>query len=234
MELLQAWWRARLTVPSGASWVKNLPQLNGSDVKSLDINQVARLQNIAGVDDMVGKLVQRLKDHNLLDNTYVIYTTDNGFHIGNHRLLPGKRCPYEEDVNIPLVIRGPGVPSGMTTEITNSHTDMAPTILQMLGVPPRDDFDGAPLAYTQDMINNNGKHQHVNVEFWDGGTAFKPNGYRNSKNLYYDNVYKALRLVAGDYSFYYAVWCNGEHEFYNMNVSQYTHPPSNQAQVSIH
>jgi N-acetylglucosamine-6-sulfatase len=101
-----------------------------------------RLGNIAAIDDMVAELIQKLDDHNILDNTYVVYTSDNGtfspikgprskskltphagFHIGNHRLSPGKRCPYEEDINIPLLIRGPNVPKGINSTITNSHTD---------------------------------------------------------------------------------------------------------------
>ena len=84
----------------------------------------ARLGNLAYVDDMVGSMVTKLQQRGLLDNTYVIFTSDNGkrmpqtssvkentakvplgFHIGNHRLPPGKRCPYEEDINIPLLIR---------------------------------------------------------------------------------------------------------------------------------
>ena len=207
--------------PSGVSWIKKLPKLTASDIQTCDANQVGRLQNIAGIDDLiVGPIIDKLKDHNILDNTYVIYTTDNGFHIGNHRLMPGKRCPYEEDINIPLVIRGPGMPKGVTTEITNSHTDLAPTILQMLGVPLRPDFDGAPIAYTESTLNANDKGEHVNVEFWDGNT-FKPKYYRKHNGVYANNTYKALRMAAGDHSLYYSVWCTNQKEFYNMDVSEH-------------
>lgn len=57
-------------------------------------------------------MISKLDGYGLLDNTYIIYTTDNGFHIGNHRLGAGKRCPYEEDINIPLLVRGPDVARG--------------------------------------------------------------------------------------------------------------------------
>jgi arylsulfatase A-like enzyme len=205
--------------PSGASWVMGLPRLTGAEIQTCDKNQVGRLQNIAGVDFMVGKMIDKLKEHNLLDNTYIVYTSDNGFHIGNHRLLPGKRCPYEEDINIPLLIRGPGVPAGVTSTITNSHTDMAPTILQMLGVSLRKDFDGRPIAYARDTMASDAKKpsEHVSVEFWDSGG--KPDGYKgkNIGKLYKDNSYKALRLISGGQSLYYSVWCDGEREFYDMN-----------------
>lgn len=145
----------------------------------------------------------------------------SGFHIGNHRLPPGKRCPYEEDINIPLLIRGPDVAQNVKTNMTNSHTDMAPTILKMLGVPLQDDFDGAPIGYTQAEVNagiSNSK-EHVNVEFWDWG-ELAPDGFRDPDNsrLYYNNTYKALRIVNPDDSFYYSKWCTNETEFFDMNA----------------
>lgn len=67
--------------PSGSSWVKHLPKLKPADIETCNKNHVGRLQNIAGVDFMVGKMMAKLKEHNLLENTYVIYTSDNGMHI---------------------------------------------------------------------------------------------------------------------------------------------------------
>lgn len=201
--------------PSGASWVYNLPQLDDSQIQICDNTQAHRLGNIAAIDAMVASFVQKLEHHGILDNTYIIYTTDNGFHIGNHRLLPGKRCPYEEDINIPLVIRGPDVPKGLQSNITNTHTDMAPTILQMLGVPARTEFDGAPIAYSQQEILTSTKNELVSVEFWNGG-AHTPIGFKHGS--YYNNTYKALRLMSDDYSLYYSTWCTGEREFYDMKL----------------
>ncbi|KAK3716550.1 hypothetical protein LTR37_006446 [Vermiconidia calcicola] len=203
---------------SGASWVRGLPKLKPEEIKAGDEMHVGRLQNMAGIDDMVGKLIDKLKQHDILDNTYIIYTSDNGFHIGNHRLKPGKRCPYEEDINVPLLIRGPNVPHGVTSKVASHHTNMAPTILKMLGVPMRPDFDGEPVDYTKATIDNTKPSEHVSVEFWDDG--FGPNGYRgvDSSKFYYNNTYKALRFWAGDYSFFYSVWCDNTREFYDMKT----------------
>jgi N-acetylglucosamine-6-sulfatase len=133
--------------------------------------------------------------------------------MGNHRLHAGKRCPYEEDINIPLLIRGPDVAKGVTSDIINSHTDMAPTILQMLGIPLRDEFDGAPIAYKAKELGASDKTELVNVEFWNSGDktpqAATPGSYSN-------NTYKALRLISDEYSFLYTKWCTGENEFYDM------------------
>jgi N-acetylglucosamine-6-sulfatase len=65
-------------VASGASWVSKLPKLNEKKLKNCDKTFGHRLGNIAAIDDMVGELVQRLDDHGILNNTYIIYTSDNG------------------------------------------------------------------------------------------------------------------------------------------------------------
>lgn len=203
--------------PSGASWVKDMPKLDDKGIETCDKTHRHRLGNVYAVDAMVGELIQKLEDHGILDNTYIVYTSDNGFHIGNHRLLPGKRCPYEEDINIPLLIRGPDVAKGVNSSIVNSHTDMAPTILQMLGVDTRDNFDGEPITYTEKTMSGSTKSEMVNVEFWTSGGA--PAGLSHSN--YYNNTYKALRLLSGNESFYYSTWCTNEREFYDMNADIY-------------
>ncbi|KAL8846554.1 MAG: hypothetical protein Q9221_008361 [Calogaya cf. arnoldii] len=96
--------------PSGASWIRNMPKQNAENVQYNDLYYRRRLQALQAVDDLVKGTIQRLKQNGILDDTYIIYSTDNGFHIGHHRLQPSKHYPYEEDINIPLVIRGPNIP----------------------------------------------------------------------------------------------------------------------------
>lgn len=67
-----------LTCPSGASWVYNMPQQTADQVAFGDQMYSHRLGNLAAIDDMVGKLIEKLDEHDLLDNTCIIYTTDNG------------------------------------------------------------------------------------------------------------------------------------------------------------
>jgi arylsulfatase A-like enzyme len=172
---------------------------------------------LQAVDELVDGIVSRLADHGVIDNTYIIYTTDNGFHIGQHRLQPGKQCGFEEDINIPLVIRGPAVPRGAISEIVSSHTDLAPTILGLIGAKPRDDFDGVAIPVTEKGLGEaeRGRHEHVNVEFW--GVALTEGKYGLA--IQRNNTYKALRLIGKGYNLYYAVWCNNEHEVYDLDVS---------------
>ena len=120
------------------------------------------------VDEIIDETVRRLEQYGILENTYIIYSTDNGFHIGQHRMQPGKSCGYEEDINIPLIIRGPGIPAGETTDIVTTHTDLAPTIFDIISIPPRQEFDGIPIPLTQTALleAKQNRYEHVNVEYW--------------------------------------------------------------------
>lgn len=147
----------------------------------------------------------------MLDNTYFLFSSDNGFHISQHRLHPGKECGYEDDIRVPFVIRGPGIPSGVVQSGVSSHSDLAPTILSLANLPLRSTFDGRAL----DVFNATGeaKHEHVGVEFWGIGT---PEDKYNNADLMLNNTYKSLRLESKAYSLYYSVWCTNEVEFYDM------------------
>jgi arylsulfatase A-like enzyme len=80
-------------------------------------------------------------------NTYLIFTSDNGYHMGEHRLghgsFPGgKNMPYEEDISVPLWIRGPGIPAGSTLSQLIGNVDIAPTFCEIANVTPGVDVDG--------------------------------------------------------------------------------------------
>lgn len=130
----------------------------------------ARLQALQAVDEMVENLIKRLEHHGVLDNTYIIYSADNGYHISQHRLNPGKECGFEEDINIPLIMRGPGVPIG-ESDIVTAHTDLVPTIMKIAGKGQREDFDGSaiPLDVASLQDPTLSRQEHVNVEFWGRG-----------------------------------------------------------------
>jgi N-acetylglucosamine-6-sulfatase len=161
--------------PSGASWIKKLAPLTDEVVRYNDEFYRLRLQSLQAVDELIQGLVNRLERYGILENTYFFYTTDNGYHISQHRLNPGKECGFEEDVNIPLIVRGPGVPIGEAGVVT-AHTDLAPTILKLAGADwGREDLDGRPIPLDKkdlDAEKEIGRWQeHVNVEFWGLGLA---------------------------------------------------------------
>jgi N-acetylglucosamine-6-sulfatase len=177
--------------------------------------QRARLRALQSVDEMIERLVNLLDSRGVLEETYIFFTTDNGFHASQHRMHPGKECGYETDIHIPLIIRGPGIPLNATTNIVTSHTDMAPTLLSVANAT-RPDFDGSPIPLLSSNTSTRG--EHINVEFWGIGLPEGKFGIAEPLGglSYPNNTYKALRLVSADYSIYYSVWCTGEHEFYDV------------------
>ena len=96
------------------SWLQTLPLLTDAEIASIDTLYRRQMQSLQAVDEAVAQLVLTLAQTGQLDNTYIIFTSDNGFHMGQHRLLPGKGMVYEEDIAVPFIVRGPGVPAGTT------------------------------------------------------------------------------------------------------------------------
>ena len=163
---------------------------------------------------MVDNLFAKLEEYDILDNTYIIFSSDNGFHIGQHRLAPGKTCGYEEDVNVPLIIRGPGVPKNVVSEAVSAHTDLTPTFFELAGIPQREEFDGIPIAIPGISGDNvKVKAEHASIEFWS--LRAPEQDFLGQVN----NTYKSVRLIGDNYNLYYSVWCSNEHELYDMSVS---------------
>ncbi|KAJ7466935.1 arylsulfatase [Mycena latifolia] len=210
-------------VPSSGSWIRDLPQLDQNTLDYNDAFYVARLQLLAGLDEMVGEVVSRLDAAGLLESTYIVYTTDNGFHIGQHRLQPGKSCPIEEDYIVPMIIRGPGVPAGEVVNTVTTHTDFAPTFFEMLGIALHDDFDGSPIPFTAAQISaaskDTSKSEHIDMEYW--GNLNGRNEGNSGSTVPTNNTYKSVRLIGPSYSLFYTVWCDNSHELYDMNADPY-------------
>ncbi|KAG2164969.1 hypothetical protein VTO58DRAFT_107968 [Aureobasidium pullulans] len=202
-------------VPSGANWIRALDQQNTTNVDWNDHFYRQRLRSLQAVDEMVDGLFERLKSHDLLDNTYIFYSSDNGFHIGQHRMQPGKSTGCEEDINIPLIVRGPNVPINETTRLVSSHTDIAATIFSIANIPLRDDFDGSPIPLTAPAIESaiSKRREHVQVEYW--GFAGGEGIY--DRRLHINNTFKGIRIFGEGYNLYYQIWCTNEHELYDMS-----------------
>ena len=207
----------------GASYYRHLPKLNDTMIEFNDEYQRRRLRALKSVDDMVGEIIEKLKATKQLENTYVVFTTDNGFHIGQHRMTGGKECGLETTIRIPFAVRGPGVEAGSVNPAISNHVDMSPTLMAIAGAPSRPDLDGAVIPWTDTLGGLNGevRREHSSVEFWgdamanmDGQTVspWGPKGWAN-------NTFYSLRLLGPDYNFYYCVWCTNEHEMYDMRVS---------------
>lgn len=108
----------------------------------LDYIQRNRLRTLLAVDEMVEEVISKMKSLKVEDNTYVIFLSDNGYHIGQFSLPWDKRQPYETDIRIPFFIKGPGVKKKQVVDVPVSAVDLLPTILELSDVEIPADVDG--------------------------------------------------------------------------------------------
>jgi N-acetylglucosamine-6-sulfatase len=113
-------------------WIKSLRRLSSDDIANINQRHENRIESLQAVDDLVGAVVSTLGEKpGVLSNTYIVFTSDNGWHHGEHRIRQGKARPYEESVRVPLVIRGPGVQTSSSTDNLVLNTDYFPTFMDL-------------------------------------------------------------------------------------------------------
>jgi N-acetylglucosamine-6-sulfatase len=126
--------------------VRNAGRISEEEASNIDDYYQKRLESMLAVDEMVASLVEELEAAGELENTYIFFTSDNGWQDGEHRIRSGKNRPYEESAHVPLFVRGPGVPTGSKLESLALNTDFAPTFAELAGVSfPTDGRSLAPL-----------------------------------------------------------------------------------------
>jgi len=125
--------------------VQNLPRFTDEETAAIDRLYQRRIESLQAVDRGVADLVGTLRALGQLKHTYVVFASDNGFHLGQHRLPAGKEMPYDTDVHVPLVVRGPGIPAGRHVDVMGNNADLAPTFAAMAGAGRSRRWDGRSL-----------------------------------------------------------------------------------------
>lgn len=128
------------------AWLRNHAPLGEAQIERIDETFRQRLRAVQAVDRMLGRLQQRLIAAGVADNTYIVFSSDNGFHLGQHRLTPGKLTAYDSDVRVPLIVTGPGVAAGRTVDAMTENTDLCPTFAELAGAPAPPRADGHSLV----------------------------------------------------------------------------------------
>jgi N-acetylglucosamine-6-sulfatase len=125
--------------------IRGLPPINTREYATMTDAWRRRQQSLLSVDYGVQRVVEALRRSGQLDNTLILFLSDNGFMSGQHRVRAGKVLPYEPSIRVPLMIRGPGIPRGRTSSQLVWNGDLAPTILQATGAKPAWEPDGESL-----------------------------------------------------------------------------------------
>jgi arylsulfatase A-like enzyme len=150
------------------AWVQAKPLLNATKQANIDAKYRKRIQSLQAVDRSISKLITTLKNNGQLANTYIVFTSDNGFHLGQHRLPQGKQTAYEEDIHVPLIVRGPGVPKGATRNHIVGNVDYAPTFAALGSATVPAFVDGrsfAPLLRANPPAVSTWRQRYL-VEHW--------------------------------------------------------------------
>lgn len=150
------------------------PLLSDEEIAKADQEYRARVLAMQAVDEMIAQLIGMLEKMGQLENTYIIFTSDNGYHLGQHRLPFGKGSPYEEDIHVPFIIRGPGIQAGTTLrDYLTGNVDFAPTVAELAGVTPPDYVDG------RSMVSLFGPNK-LSVSDWRSGYLLEFYGYNQA------------------------------------------------------
>jgi arylsulfatase A-like enzyme len=162
-----------------------------------------RLESLKAVDDSVGHIVSALSAAGELDNTVIVFSNDNGYMMGEHRIHAGKTVAYEPSARVPLIARGPGFPAGVNRTPWVANIDIAPTFAAIANVTPGLDVDGRsllPLA-----ASPTGWPSRTMVLEAGPSTIDGPDRYHG--------------ILEGDFK--YVEYSNGEVEFYNLQADPY-------------
>jgi arylsulfatase A-like enzyme len=151
-------------------WVRN-QTLSAGELDFLDATRRDMLETLLAVDEAITALIGVLRDEGVLDDTLVIFLSDNGYHWGEHRLA-GKGAPYEESIRTPLFVRYPRLaPLARTESRLAANVDLAPTIAELAGATPTHPVDGRSLVRLLDGTARNWR-THVLHEGWTEDTQW--------------------------------------------------------------
>jgi N-acetylglucosamine-6-sulfatase len=205
----------------GKSWaIRTNPPLDAFTADAVDLHYRNRLRSLLSVDDYIHDIFQVLEQTGALNSTFVITTSDHGYHLGNYRVPYEKSLPYDIDVRVPFFVRGPGVPMNTTSPAIVSLMDVGATVLELAGVtqPGQRTTDGRSIVPTlQGSAVPTGWREGTLVEF-----VGYPNQWMEACNVVFgiancpskadvpylidgpQNTYSMLRIINATHDLTYA------------------------------
>jgi N-acetylglucosamine-6-sulfatase len=193
------------------AWLSRFEPLGPERIAQIDAKFRKRVQAVQAVDRMIGQLEAALQAKGLARNTYIVFSSDNGLHMGEHRLRPGKLTAFDTDIKVPLVVTGPGVPAGRTVRALSENIDLCPSFEEIAGAPIPSSVDGHSLLGLWHGQRVPGWRKEILVEhhgrvFGAGDPDLPARGSGNPPS------YEALRTRRS----LYVEYDTGEREFYDL------------------
>jgi N-acetylglucosamine-6-sulfatase len=195
-------------------WLAGHPPLTRKQIAKINAAVRRRAQSVQAIDRMIGTIEQTLAADGISRNTYLIFSSDNGLHTGQYRLMPGKLTSFDTDIHVPLIVVGPGVPAGTSTGAMAENIDLAPTFAGIAHTRVHSDghsllglFHGQPAA---------GWGAAILVEHHGGAMSVLDPDYQQSPSGS-PTTYEAMRTRR----FLYVEYADGEHEFYDLRTDPF-------------
>ncbi|HET7173683.1 MAG TPA: sulfatase [Nocardioidaceae bacterium] len=197
-------------------WMHGIGPLNPGNIRTINQFYRLRAESVLAVDRMLGSLRRQLDSLGIARNTYVIFSSDNGFHMGEHDLRPGKQTAFDTDIRVPLVLVGPGVPSGRVVKALAENIDLCPTFERLGGTTPLPTVDGRSLVpLIHGHVPRNWRTAVLIEHHGPDTNTFDPDfQYKDAGN---PPSYEAIRTAHA----LYVQYVTGGREFYNLRTDPY-------------
>jgi N-acetylglucosamine-6-sulfatase len=195
-------------------WLAAHPPLTSRQEAQIDRVFRLRAQSVEAVDRMIGEIQRQLRASGIAGSTYIVFSSDNGLHTGQYRLMPGKLTALDTDIRVPLVVTGPGVPAGTSTAKLAENVDLAETFAAIAGT--RLDGDGHSLLALWHGKSPGGWRNAALVEHRGSRLSVLDPDFQQSASGS-PTTYEAMRTR----SFLYVEYADGEREFYDLRTDPF-------------
>ena len=195
-------------------WLADHPRLTRRQQHQINQAFRKRVRAVQSIDDMITKIQATLAADHLLRDTYIVFSSDNGLHTGEYRLMPGKLTAFDTDIHVPLVIAGPGIPAHSATSAIAENTDLAKTFAQFAGTTMHG--DGHTLIPLLHGGQPAGWRDAALIEH-RGPTSGASNPDLQTRVTGNPPSYEAIRTQ----DFLYVEYRNGQRELYELRTDPY-------------
>ena len=182
--------------------IRSQPILTSKEGDESDALFRDRWRSLLSVDDITKDVVSLLEKYDQVDNTYILWTSDHGFQLGQFRLPSCKLQPYDHDLKVPFRIKGPGLKQGSHSFVA-SMVDVAPTIIELGGGTVPEEMDGHSFASllmsNSPDVAKDKTRDRMTIEYWTLGNVVRYGHYIDMPN----NTYIGIRLVNDTHNYLY-------------------------------